>query len=395
MLFPFFQNIFGALLGIFLALFFVARVGDGGFFRAWREEPPPEEALSLQDILPRSAALLTEGMNEELLQEVREEEIQATTTTPEGETPSEPPPPKETSVSKTKEAEKTPPLLSAPELNTLARAATVNIFCTLEDNDAASGSGVLIDERGIILTNAHIAQYFLLDTYKGKEFVSCAIRTGSPAKETYKGELLYLPSRWIEAHAGDIDTQYKDGVSATGEHDYALVRIIPDLLAATTSLPALSPVYETPGLFRNEPVLVASYPAGFLGAEAVKKNLWLVSSFAEIKELYNFASSTPGIVDVFSVHGVVGAQEGSSGGAVVRADDGKLLGLVVTRSLGDTTGERDLFALGIPYINKDFLWDIKKTLQEFLASDIDGYQTWFNENARPQLKERLLQEIET
>ncbi len=364
----FFQNAFSALLGMFLALSFVAHVADQGLVnfltRNNADTPSSEKALSLQEILPKSTALLTKGMSKELLREIPEE-MKSATSTPEKDAPLPLSSPQETVVPETKKGgatttEKQLLFISAPELNTLARAATVNIFCTLRNEEAASGSGVVIDGRGIILTNAHIAQYFLLDTYKGTEFVSCDIRTGSPAKETYKGELLYLPSRWMDAHAEDINKNYKDGVSGTGEHDYALIRIIPDPAAAALSLAALLPAYEGTGLSRNEPVLVASYPAGFLSSESLRKNLWPVSSFTEIKELYNFASSTPGIVDVFSVHGVVGAQEGSSGGSVVRAIDGKLLGLVVTRSLGDTTGERDLFSLGIPYINTDFLWDIKK-----------------------------------
>src|SRR3989338_8875222 len=131
-------------------------------------------------------------MSEEVLEKVSEEEPRASTTPVAEEPAREDPPPKKATASAQeikKETTETPPPPSALELNALARAATVNIFCAMEDSDAASGSGVVIDERGIILTNAHIAQYFLLDTYRGKEFVSCTIRTGSPAKETYKGEL--------------------------------------------------------------------------------------------------------------------------------------------------------------------------------------------------------------
>ena len=145
---------------------------------------------------------------------------------------------------------------------------------------------------------------------------------------------------------------------------------------------------------RTEPVLVASYPAGFLGAQAIQKNLWQVSSFTSIKELYRFATTSQGLIDVVSVNGIIGAQEGSSGGALVRAEDGKLLGIIATRSAGETTGERNLFSLSIPYINADIATDLKKTLQEFLASDIEAYQEWFDANVRPRLKEKLMSEIE-
>ena len=141
-------------------------------------------------------------------------------------------------------------------------------------------------------------------------------------------------------------------------------------------------------------MLVASYPAGFLDAEAIYKNLWQISSITVIKEIYNFASSTRSVIDVFSVPGVIGAQEGSSGGAVIRGRDGRLLGLATTRSRGDTTGERDLFALSLPYINADVETDLEKSLEEFLSSDLLAYQKWFNQTVLPRMKERLLRAVE-
>src|SRR5688500_2914917 len=64
--------------------------------------------------------------------------------------------------------------------------ATVNLYCRLKAGKrtvSSSGSGIMIDERGIILTNAHVAQYFLLAGEKGRVTGWCSVRTGSPAKE--------------------------------------------------------------------------------------------------------------------------------------------------------------------------------------------------------------------
>src|SRR3989344_252919 len=57
---------------------------------------------------------------------------------------------------------------SALALNEQVRAAVVNILCITGSGgplNSISGSGVIIDPRGIILTNAHVAQYFLLKNY--------------------------------------------------------------------------------------------------------------------------------------------------------------------------------------------------------------------------------------
>lgn len=398
-MFAFFPNAIGALVGIFLALLLAANLSDMEIVPV---KEPPREEVSFEDILPeKTVTYLKEGLDVAELHAVTETVAATTTDKSEAVAPpsaSLPPPPvPKPEPKKIAPSEPTKTLtLSATVLNALVREATVNIFCTLRGEiDAASGSGVIIDNRGIVLTNAHVAQYFLLDTRHGEEFVQCAIRTGSPAEKSFSGELLYIPSAWIETHAANIaENERKEKEGDTGEHDYALVRIVLPAGEATSSLSALPPAYDGKGLAKAESVLVASYPAGFLGAQAIQKNLWQISSFTSIKELYRFATTSSGLVDIFSVPGTIGAQEGSSGGALARAEDGTLLGVVVTRSMGDTTGERDLFSLSIPYINADIATDLKKTLQEFLASDIDAYQEWFNTNVRPRLKERLMREIE-
>ncbi|HEV8677502.1 MAG TPA: hypothetical protein VN701_01580, partial [Candidatus Paceibacterota bacterium] len=60
------------------------------------------------------------------------------------------------------------PLLSPEQVNENARASIVNILCLATGNgqeNSISGSGVIIDARGVILTNAHVGQYFLLKDY--------------------------------------------------------------------------------------------------------------------------------------------------------------------------------------------------------------------------------------
>ena len=74
------------------------------------------------------------------------------------------------------------PALSPSAVIGLSRSALVNIFCVPAGSTGSiiSGSGVIIDPKGIILTNAHVAQYVLLSQDPALN-LTCSIRNGSPA----------------------------------------------------------------------------------------------------------------------------------------------------------------------------------------------------------------------
>src|SRR3990167_11114710 len=161
------------------------------------------------------------------------------------------------------------PYDSAPQsfsaINDSVRSVLVNILCS--SNGAIrpiSGSGVIIDSRGVILTNAHVAQYMLLAASPSIN-LSCTIRTGSPARPAWKADVLYIPEVWVADHAHEINAG--QAVIGTGEHDYALLYIgsSADGAASPESLPYLPiDARETIG-FPGDEVLVAGYPAEFLG----------------------------------------------------------------------------------------------------------------------------------
>ena len=113
-------------------------------------------------------------------------------------------------------------------------------------------------------------------------------------------------------------------------------------------------------------MLLASYPAGFLGSIAVQKDLYQTSTTANIKDIFTFQS---GLVDLFSVGGNAVAQKGSSGSAVVDLNTGRVLGIIVTSSKGETTAERDLHAIVFAHMSESMKKDIGFTLEEFLSGD--------------------------
>lgn len=280
-------------------------------------------------------------------------------------------------------------LVEPSDTNALVRNALVNIVCATESGgslNSISASGVVIDPRGIILTNAHVAQYYLLQDYPAPGTLSCFVRTGSPAKIRYQSELLFLPPSWIVKNAHKIDDERPTG---NGEHDYALVRISgtrtdEPVPASLPFLPLLTGAPKT-----SEPVLVAGYAAGFLGGITVQKELYASSATTKVGELYTFLGNT---VDLFSVGGSVVAQQGSSGGAVTN-QNGELLGVIVTSSEASETANRDLRAISTEYILRDFASERGMTLQDFLSLNPQEQATLFRITTLPTLAAQLILEL--
>ena len=219
--------------------------------------------------------------------------------------------------------------------------------------------------------------------------LSCVIRTDSPAIARFVPEILYIPPVWVEEHAKDIKTSRPLG---TGEHDYALLRIKETLLGSplSSSFPFI-PIDAREAIgFVDDQVLVASYPAEFIGGMTAQLGLYPVTSITTIKGLLTFGEE--GTVDIVSIGGVIGAQSGSSGGAIVNAW-GRLIGLISTTSEGATTDERDLRAVTMSYINSDILAQSGLDLGEILAGDVATEAYAFNTVIAPALRKLLIDQI--
>jgi S1-C subfamily serine protease len=281
--------------------------------------------------------------------------------------------------------------LSFDTINVLARAATVNIICRTPSATLRpiSASGVIVDSRGVILTNAHIGQYFLLADHPQPEHaVTCTIRTGSPAREKYTAELMYMPTTWVENHASQITTEHAMG---TGEEDWALLRITGT--TDTSPTPALFP-FVFPDIrqtitFSDENVLLASYPAGFLHSTSILGNLFAASTIVRVGQLYTF---NDGSVDALSLGGNIVAQAGSSGGAVVN-QWGRLTGIITTSSEAATTDTRELRAITLFHVNRSAQAYIAGGLYGLLAQDPTEVAQAFRRDTGPTLANLLYQEL--
>lgn len=278
------------------------------------------------------------------------------------------------------------PPVSFETVNENARKAVVNILCTANPSGPLSpitGSGIVVSPNGLILTNAHIAQYFLLKDFNNqKDFLTCTIRTGNPAYPSYTAELVYIPPAWVEKHKTDI---IKDNPQSTGEYDYAFIRITgrTDGTPAPENFPFIPPnLIEFTEI--NTPVVLVSYPAGFLGGQTIIQSLYQSSTVTVVSDRYTFGDNT---VDLISLGGSVVAQKGSSGGATVD-QNGELIGLITTSSDGQTTASRELRAITSAYIQRDLIKSAAQTISS-LASNSVSFAKTFNANVVPGLTKAL------
>ena len=257
-----------------------------------------------------------------------------------------------------------PPLLSTPSkvaftiINRETRAATVNIICTIESGrrtEIITGSGVLVDSRGVVLTNAHVAQYFLLIDNHPNGVTTCSVRTENPAINKFEAKLLYLPPAWIKKHAKDIDSLEPLG---TGEDDYAFLLLTNPDTRETSPLvfPTLTLNIMEITIDVGNATLIAGYPARNIAKEKEDlEQLPISSTIAIIEGLFTFEERT---LDLLSLGDTTLSYGGSSGGAVMD-EYNTLIGIITSSTDGTTAKERILRAITLAHINRS----IKKYVQ--------------------------------
>ncbi len=284
-----------------------------------------------------------------------------------------------------------PPPIIVPlpftEVNARTRDALVNILCTTGYGGSLnpiSASGVIIDPRGVVVTNAHVAQYFLLKDYPIPGNIQCVLRLGSPAQPKYVAELLLVSPQWVRDNAAMIVSQDPTG---TGENDYAFLRIIGTTNPNGTlpsSFSYIEPDAREGAISVGDQALTAGYPAGFLGGIAIQRELYVSSSVTPVREMFTFET----FGDLFSIGGSVVAQKGASGGAVVNAR-GKLVGVIVTSTDSDTTGGRDLRAITLAHIDRSLARYAATSFSELLGNSLASSALDFQTGTAPTLT-RLL-----
>lgn len=264
--------------------------------------------------------------------------------------------------------------------------ALVNVYCSHTDGayiKAVTGSGVIIDSTGVVLTNAHVAQHLLLEGLMGD--TSCVIRTGNPATPAYKATLLYISPAWVLKNAPQIVARNPVG---TGERDYALLYITEgvDNAPLPQTFPALS-FSTTPFTPATVPerIVATGYPAVSPFSRDGDGYLHPVSTGSTIAAFMTFATSSP---DVFAIYGTPVGEQGSSGGPVTAAD-GTLIGLITTRGDDARYGAGSLRALTMSYVAQTYQEETTISLQEGISGNLTERARRFHDALTPILQSLL------
>lgn len=265
----------------------------------------------------------------------------------------------------------------------------VNIFCTLKSigpDHPLTASGIIIDDRGIIMTNAHVAQYILLDNYLNDDQITCAARAGSPAEDAFEIEILYVSPEWIETQSKNLFASTPVG---TGQNDYAFLLIKEVLNEKHENFSYVDIDVTDDEIRTGQPILVAGYPAGILDNLTIRNALFSMTVRTDIKKLLTFSKDQ---IDVLSTGGSYVAQRGSSGGAVIN-EKGHMIGLVVTSTQEEDLDDRDLRAITLAHIDRSLRTYSGVGVKSFLEGDVKKIAQDFQEEVMPLLAKILLDEL--
>jgi len=309
---------------------------------------------------------------------------------------SETPPPFPTYEEVTAEEPTTPPPAQLPlsTIDTNTRRAVVHLLCTTKSGRtirATTGSGVIIDPRGVVLTNAHVAQFWLLPEKSALGTTECRVRSEALANREFRADVLYFPQAWVLEHAADFNEPDPKG---TGEYDFALLYITEPIehdLSRPPILPSLTYSVLQDTISEKDAVLIAAYPAaGFFSDTEEFHFLNIVSAETSIQHLFTFKEDT---LDLISLGPNALSSKGSSGGAVVD-ESGTLIALISTSTDGETLADRELRAITLAHINRSLIEHTGFGIAAELSGDLAEKAAAFERLSVPALVEALLAKAE-
>lgn len=256
--------------------------------------------------------------------------------------------------------------------------ASVKIRC-LQTTDKykrlASGTGFLINSKGVIMTNAHVAQFLLLKDAEALGKTECVATVGTNENDAYSLGLLYISPSWLLKHASLIDSVTPKG---TGENDFALVYVTGQKNGeAITKLfpflpPATSPLSKT---IKGKEVTIVGYP------RLEDKSTPQTIATTTITDIFTFGS---GYADIVSLASSTLGHQGASGGPVID-EYGRAIGILTTKDPGTTI----LNAITMAHVDRGLKSEIDFDLASYLQGNLDYKAEVFNKTVSPILQQIL------
>ena len=272
------------------------------------------------------------------------------------------------------------------------KEALVNVYCTYTNDNSirtTTGTGFFVHPDGVVLTNAHVAQFLLLETVTDRGTTECVIRSGNPATPRYLASLLYIPPAWIQSNAASLMDEAPTG---TGERDYALLHTYASV--DRTPMPAQFPALavDTSLLTRNtinQAVSAAGYPIADSNRDRSLSTLYPAHATTSISNLYTFGTN---LADVMSLRGSVVGMQGSSGGPILN-EAGQVIGLITTRGDDRADGAGSLRAISLSYIDRTIAQETGFSFGRNISGNIPLRAQIFTDTLQPFLTRMLEREL--
>lgn len=275
----------------------------------------------------------------------------------------------------------------APDTSTInsIENVLVNILCIRQIGNKISlttGSGVIISSSGVVLTNAHVAQQFLL---KDAGY-NCTLRRENIPLYGFNAVPLYISETWIEENYRQINNSSPTG---TGKYDYALLLITGNTnpTLALPTFPSLKINTDSNFLDAGDMVTIAGYPGKITSSLEIAKNTELQTDRVRIREIFTLGANT---VDVVATGDTTVAQRGSSGGGAFK--DNVLGGIIVSTNTGSSAGYLVANILTLSYINREIKNETGRNLSSFINGNLQKQAEDF-ELVAPRLEELLMKNL--
>ncbi len=260
--------------------------------------------------------------------------------------------------------------------------AIVKISCKLQTNEAnktITGTGFVISQNGLVITNAHIAQFLLLQNDNSLGEIDCEARTGEDMETIYNTKLLYISPSWVIRNAHLISATEPRG---TGENDFAFIYLTSNdnkKIENFAFIPSLTSPLEVSE--HDSTVILVGYP---LNKSISQENTKTIST-TTIKKMYTFGS---GLADLISLDNSPVGYQGASGSPVIN-HKGESIGVVSTKE-DDSTA---LNAISTSYINRTVYEETGFDINTMSKGNLDERAELFNETVGIILTKILSQNI--